>query len=223
MKDSKTYSEKLRDPRWQRKRLEVMQRDNFTCRSCKSTTTTLNVHHISYTKGAEPWEYELEDLLTLCEDCHEYESDNFPEAKRKLLSALVQGGFDAMLLDMLASALSPGTVQLLGHIVWNTVSINRPDRMHFAMEDAATSIRNAALRSSEIRGLRCDNCSTTSGEYVERHDHGCDVCLQEMVNTDRPFLQDRDPSALLEPWKSKKAPVLCDECCFRLVDHSGDE
>jgi len=26
-----TYSEKLKDPRWQKKRLEILSRDNFTC------------------------------------------------------------------------------------------------------------------------------------------------------------------------------------------------
>lgn len=51
-------------------RLEVMQRDKFTCCHCRETEKTLNVHHIFYTKGAAPWEYELSSLMTLCEDCH---------------------------------------------------------------------------------------------------------------------------------------------------------
>ena len=63
-----TYAEKLRDPRWQRKRLEVMQRDGFTCRDCGSTTETLHVHHCWYAK--EPWEISDAYLLTLCEECH---------------------------------------------------------------------------------------------------------------------------------------------------------
>ena len=65
---NKSYSEKLKDPRWQRKRLEVMQRDNFKCAICSTETKTLNVHHKTY-KG-DPWEQENEDLTTLCEDCH---------------------------------------------------------------------------------------------------------------------------------------------------------
>jgi hypothetical protein len=66
-----SYSEKLRDPRWQKMRLEVMQRDKFTCCHCRDDEKTLNVHHLTYTKGAAPWEYELSNLITLCEDCHE--------------------------------------------------------------------------------------------------------------------------------------------------------
>ena len=28
------YSEKLKDPRWQKKRLEILERDNFRCQYC---------------------------------------------------------------------------------------------------------------------------------------------------------------------------------------------
>lgn len=66
-----TYTEMLRDPRWQRKRLEVMQRDGFACRACSSTTKTLNVHHnLYFGHGHPPWQYPDQTLITLCEDCH---------------------------------------------------------------------------------------------------------------------------------------------------------
>lgn len=68
--DTRTYSEKLRDPRWQRKRLEVLQRENFKCQHCYAADKTLNVHHTIYRKGAAPWEYEDRLLMVLCEDCH---------------------------------------------------------------------------------------------------------------------------------------------------------
>jgi hypothetical protein len=64
----KTYSDKLKDPRWQRKRLEVMQRDNFKCSQCKNGDITLNVHHWQYSK--EPWDAKNEDLTTVCHLCH---------------------------------------------------------------------------------------------------------------------------------------------------------
>ncbi len=67
-----SYSSKLRDARWQRKRLEVMKRDNWTCRSCGASGdgVTLNVHHAYYESGRLPWDYEDESLVTWCEDCH---------------------------------------------------------------------------------------------------------------------------------------------------------
>lgn len=66
----KSYSELLKDPRWQKKRLEILTRDNFTCRLCKDDKTSLQVHHKGYIKGRDPWDYENEDLITLCEHCH---------------------------------------------------------------------------------------------------------------------------------------------------------
>lgn len=67
------YNEKLRDPRWQKRRLEIMERDNFTCRVCGrgiNDGTPLNVHHKKYKKDKEIWEYSNNLLITLCEGCH---------------------------------------------------------------------------------------------------------------------------------------------------------
>ena len=64
------YEELLKDPRWQRKRLEVMQADNFTCQACFRKDKTMNVHHKRYVHGVMPWEYDTRDLITLCDDCH---------------------------------------------------------------------------------------------------------------------------------------------------------
>jgi hypothetical protein len=68
-----TYSELLRDPRWQRRRLEIMQRAEFRCEQCADDSKTLNVHHRVYRKGALPWEYSDDELACLCETCHEAE------------------------------------------------------------------------------------------------------------------------------------------------------
>jgi hypothetical protein len=70
-----SYAEKLRDPRWQRKRLEVMQRDNFTCRHCFDKDSPLHVHHRVYCSGLDPWDYGDLALVTLCESCHEAQAE----------------------------------------------------------------------------------------------------------------------------------------------------
>jgi len=67
----KSYSDLLKSPKWQKKRLEILQRDKFTCQSCNDDINTLHVHHLHYEKGLLPWEYENEDLVTLCEKCHD--------------------------------------------------------------------------------------------------------------------------------------------------------
>lgn len=67
------YSEQLKDPRWQKKRLEILNRDNFTCQVCGSGLDggkPLNVHHLSYKANLLPWEYPESLLITLCEECH---------------------------------------------------------------------------------------------------------------------------------------------------------
>ena len=63
------YHQSLKDGRWQRRRLEIMERDDFKCCGC-GTTDGLNVHHLRYIAGRKPWEYDDEDLITLCAKCH---------------------------------------------------------------------------------------------------------------------------------------------------------
>jgi hypothetical protein len=64
------YSDLLKDPRWQKKRLEILQRDNFKCMLCGDETTSLNIHHKEYVNDKKPWEYENITLITICENCH---------------------------------------------------------------------------------------------------------------------------------------------------------
>jgi len=64
------YKQMLKDPRWQKKRLEVFERAGWKCESCGDGTTELHVHHVEYKKGAKPWEYSMNDLQCLCKHCH---------------------------------------------------------------------------------------------------------------------------------------------------------
>lgn len=68
-----TYSEQLRHPYWQRKRLEALQAADFACSGCGRKEKTLHVHHKRYVKGRLAWEYSLAELEVLCADCHEDE------------------------------------------------------------------------------------------------------------------------------------------------------
>ncbi len=68
------YAEKLKDPKWKDKRLEILKRDGYLCLCChfnhKVQPYKLHVHHLRYLPNREPWEYRDEDLITLCYDCH---------------------------------------------------------------------------------------------------------------------------------------------------------
>lgn len=66
------YQDKLKSPKWQKKRLEILQRDSFTCQMCGDEKTELHVHHIKYTN--EPYDAPNENLQTLCKHCHYLES-----------------------------------------------------------------------------------------------------------------------------------------------------
>lgn len=82
-----TYSELLKDPRWQRKKNGIVDRDDYTCQHCGAKDKTLNVHHGYYKYGLKPWEYEDKTLHTLCEDCHK-EADNYKREVYYLLATL---------------------------------------------------------------------------------------------------------------------------------------
>ena len=91
--ENKTYSEKLKDPRWQKKRLEIMERDGWACSFCGDKESTLHIHHIEYKPYGDPWEYPNHLMFTLCESCHaeEYEGRNITE--QTLLGILRRLGF----------------------------------------------------------------------------------------------------------------------------------
>ncbi len=80
------YADKLRDPRWQKVRLKVMERDDWRCLRCRSKTDTLNVHHLQY--HGEPWEAPDAELETLCEGCHKWRTD-FDQRMRVMPTAQV--------------------------------------------------------------------------------------------------------------------------------------
>ena len=79
MKKKTDYKEQLKSPKWQKRRLEILQRDSFTCQICGATDKQLHVHHLTYIPGNDIWDYDDYRLITLCEDCHSEEHDCFNE------------------------------------------------------------------------------------------------------------------------------------------------
>lgn len=66
-----TYAEKLKDPRWQKKRLKIMEYANWRCQICGGKDRTLHCHHSYYTRGKQPWQYPDGSIICICETCHE--------------------------------------------------------------------------------------------------------------------------------------------------------
>lgn len=87
-----TYQEQLRDPRWQKKRLEILNRAEFKCEDCGDDKITLEVHHVTYEKGRLAWEYPNENFKALCEKHHKERA--FVE--KKILLALCDLNTDTL-------------------------------------------------------------------------------------------------------------------------------
>lgn len=68
-----SYSDELKHPKWQRRRLEMLAAANFRCSRCQDGEKTLHVHHKQYRHGRPPWDYEDKELEVLCEPCHRHE------------------------------------------------------------------------------------------------------------------------------------------------------
>ena len=99
--DGKGYLEKLRDPRWQKRRLQICERDDWACQNCFDTKATLHVHHRYYENGEDPWEADDRALVTLCESCHQLEKKPARrEAEDLLIRALREHLFATELREL---------------------------------------------------------------------------------------------------------------------------
>lgn len=132
-----SYAEKLKDPRWQKKRLEVLQRDQWACRLCDATDKTLHVHHRIYLPYRDPWEYDEAFLETLCADCHEGRSD-------------LRGDIDDLLTALVKSSPYPDVFGELAFTVERLGKISGTDQPR-AYDAAVKGIQNALVVQHLVR------------------------------------------------------------------------
>lgn len=98
------YTKLLTSPHWQRKRLEILQRDDFRCRFCGDKESELHTHHLIYLGKKDPWNYEDEHLIALCHKCHTDE-ENLKSEDRFLINMMSMAGISRRELYHLSSAL----------------------------------------------------------------------------------------------------------------------
>ncbi len=72
------YKAFLKTDYWKSVRIKVFLRDNKTCQKCGSKKK-LEAHHLTYKHHRNEMKY-LEDLITLCRDCHEKEHKSCPKS-----------------------------------------------------------------------------------------------------------------------------------------------
>lgn len=189
-----TYAEKLKDPRWQKKRLEILNRDEFTCQKCYDTESTLHVHHRYYEKGKEPWEANESALITLCESCHESETSEFAEYAPLLIEALKIAGFWADDLRELACGFALMTMAHIPDVVAAAISAAlRTDtvvRQLIANHLNGIGILNACYRADQLARL--------SSRYKSQQYKGWLLFVDEWISRDVPQFDDAKLNHLLD-------------------------
>lgn len=157
-KSSQSYSEKLRDPRWQKLRLQVFERDKFACQSCGSPDNELQVHHKEYANGCEPWESDLESLVTLCSECHE----TLTLFKRKIGKLMHDRNYITAL--MVTHEMMTGEMASDFYEIIVSLSCRQPQEMRFA-----ASIMEGITEWTAYSWIKGKNFREQ--EQIKNHDH----------------------------------------------------
>ena len=116
----------------------VLNRDNYTCQCCKTKKGTLHVHHIIYrsNSGSD----KMDNLITLCEDCHkklhdgelkDFESKLTGKRKGTLKHATQMNGIRHQLLKIY-----PETIETFGYITKANRELSNLTKEHY--NDAIT-------------------------------------------------------------------------------------
>ena len=143
-----TYGEQLRHPLWQRKRLEKLSAEDWTCECCMGKEITLHVHHKHYVKGRMAWEYPNGELAVLCENCHE--SAHEEQVQRNHLFALLPA--DGPHSTCQAVSLIAGWAYGSGWVSGDTLEFGT-SKLSFALGEIAREVERA-VRWKDLPFLR---------------------------------------------------------------------
>lgn len=144
------YAKQLQRPEWKAKRLEILERDGNKCVKC-GETKRLHVHHLSYTKGRDAWEYPNDNLVTLCGECHVKEHEEVYTSK----TPCSHGEFiqvyleDMMALTQLASK---GEIHIMLWLWKSSTYI-----------DSENSMGNKIIINKQLYSIISDNTGLTEG------------------------------------------------------------
>ena len=86
-----SYRDQLLSPKWQKRRLEMLEAAKWACVCCGAEEKTLHVHHKRYVKGRMAWDYSDQELAVLCDACHGEEH----EARELLDRILTENAFES--------------------------------------------------------------------------------------------------------------------------------
>ena len=149
------FKEQIKSPKWQKRRLEILQRDDFTCQMCGDKDKTLHVHHLYYDNEKEYWEYEDLNLITLCEDCHSEEHDCDKESINDSLTFLRKCGLTSIEINALLDSIYFDII----HGKTPVVDITKGIRLDKDNGDDKSLERLEARRVQIIRAIRAKHLS----------------------------------------------------------------
>ena len=145
------WSSAFRDSRWQQKRLEIMERDKWTCRSCGASGegVTLNVHHAYYESGKAPWEYPSQSLITWCEFCHTKRHAMMKQMQEELITCTLTAAIGALQLTINYQEVFEAVEESAGNMPGEHVIAALIRAASEAHEDAYVDGHDAGKREAE--------------------------------------------------------------------------
>lgn len=90
------FNDQYKDPRWEKKRIEIYRRDYWHCRKCGNTNIKLEAHHLYYQRDLMLWEYDNDSLVTLCTKCHNDIHDNLKKLSGIIAFKILTGELDVL-------------------------------------------------------------------------------------------------------------------------------
>lgn len=139
MNTKSSYKDYLNDPRWIKRRNGILSRDNNTCQFCGAQDRRLHVHHLNYIVGHKPWEYENNDLITVCDRCHEMETES---------NGMVYDDYKELRATFKAKGLS---MTLLHVILSNIIdAVTRQDEGEVATESLAHNYLRECICATQV-------------------------------------------------------------------------
>lgn len=155
-----TYAEKLKDPRWQKVRLQVFEAAGWRCEDCGESTKTLNCHHKYYERNTEPWDYPMEAFAALCNECHDEAGVDMQRVRDALKGAARRGYDPAEVATLLEECIQLDGILEVAHLVgWLKLIPNRA---------AAGRILRDACEQAELECERFHEQCLASAEMAVR-------------------------------------------------------
>lgn len=169
-----SYSDKLKDSRWQKRRLQILDRDKWACSVCSATHKTLHVHHLDYEPNTEPWEYPDHYLQTLCEDCHTEYEESKSKVERNLLGQYRLQFKDDFIRACLYFVMSYDEISDIVYLISELGGEKSLSVLREAYQNSPGCIEANAILNSPKKCPACGNIEFKS--YEKYQSSKCTVC-----------------------------------------------